>query len=153
MKYHLYQQIGDPITLQAGKVNASDVAASDATAGVPIHAAGGILFILSAGADLAGDTIDVSLIYSSTGTASDAGLASNIGATDCAFAQLDSNTEGMTAVMDINDLGRKGWIDEAGKIFCNSEGVGDASYTLIGIPYNLKYYPATNAITVIAPST
>ena len=154
-KYYLHQQIGDPINMIEPQIFATDIASTDPIAGVPVSGADGIMFLLAVG-DMTTDAMTVAIAYSSTGSASDAGVSSAVwAATDCTFGSIDSDGEDELYIMDIN-LGHKGVSDDIdGKFFgvLDDTGGGGGAVCLIGIPYNLKYYPATNANTVVTPTS
>lgn len=149
-KYYLHQKIGDPINMIVPAEYATDVTSTAITAGVPISGADGVMFLLATG-DLGTDSLTVNIEYSSTGTASDGGCSTTVwAASDATFGAIDSDGENELYIMDIN-LGLKGMSDVPGKFFANLNNTGGSGACLIGIPYNLKYYPATNANTVVLP--
>ncbi len=147
-KYYLSERIGDPVLMVAPATHATDLVSSNVV-GVPIRDAQGVLFILSAGV-FTGDTADVAITYASDGVDSNASASTDVwNSSNVVFAQVDSDSENSTFMLDL-DLSNSG-IDPAadGKFFCVGENVGDAIYSLIGIPYNLGLAPATNAQTVL----
>ena len=151
-KYYLHQKIGDPINMIEPQIFGTDLASTDPIAGVPVSGADGVLFLLAVG-DMTTDAMTVAIAYSSTGAASDAGVSSAVwAATDCTFGSIDSDGEDELYMMDIR-TGDKGANDVAGKFFgvLDDTGGGGGAVCLIGIPYNLKHYPATNANTVVKP--
>ena len=155
-KYYLHQQIGDPVTMILPQEYATDSLSTEGVEitgnGCPIAGADGVMILLTTG-DLTTDSLTVSLTYSSTGAASDASASTTtfLAATDCVYEALDSDGEGKVGIIDINlvDIGLGG--DVPGRFFASFENTGGSEVCMIGIPYNLRYTPATNAIDVIIP--
>ncbi len=148
--YYLYERIGDPINMITPAEYGTDLVSTAANAGVPIHLADGILFVLAVG-DLSTDSLTVVLEYSSTGTASDGGATTSVwAASDAAWGALDSDDENAIHMLDLK-IGIKGMSDEAGKFFASFNNTGGSGVSLVGIPYSMRHTPATNANTVIVP--
>ena len=151
-KFYLSEQLGDPVCMMKPQEYGTDVASSAATGGVPVREADGI-YILTTFGDLTTDACTITFEYSSTGTASDGGSDSDVwNATDVVYAAKDSDSEMAVCAMDIDLRLKPNITDGAGKIFPVLNNTGGSVVAMIGIPYGLKYVPATNAVTVVKPS-
>jgi hypothetical protein len=149
-KYYLNEKIGDPVLMASPGIHATDTVDSDGVGGVPIRDAEGILFLLTTGT-LTGGSATITISYASDGLSSNASVDTDVWtSSNMVFAAIDSDTENLSYVMDVN-LGHTG-IDPAssGKFFHSAVVLGAATnYGLVGIPYNLKHSPTTNATTVL----